>query len=386
MGFLPHGSGCPPSLPGLAPGSPLPRQQQSGRSGCQTCRAGFFLPLVILAAVGIAFLFVTMTTLSQGTRSTMQHANQRQTCFQIAFAGCSRMLAKLQEIPWSQRVCLNAPYRERGQRFGGGTYEAWVENVSGKPDQVDISILAQFAGLKALYFWRIRRIDSVLNLSGQFRLVLFTSPDVENFPAGGGNRLQEQVEALLAERESNRPHSEETAAILAGETDVGRVVSILGGRAPVNPPPPVGGVNPPRLPVLANFPTMLPPGPSPAGEILGELPIVGVPFAGVPGDPRASPEPGTPPEGTTSAGEGEAVTNRHRYSYAHGAPDGCPRNGWFFETDDLGKTSTCQDCGKSLRFYMAYCYHLDANDDYVGHCDKRYSVYEQVPDRCPNLP
>jgi hypothetical protein len=256
-------------------------------------QSGLVIPLVLLAILGVAFMVMTLTQLTRSNLTGLQHSNARQICFQIAFSGCSRILAMLQEKPWSARMCKTDPFKENGVSLSGGSYDSWVENTPGKPDQVDISILAHYAGKRQFYFWRVRHYDTLLNLSGRFRLVAFSAGDPATYPGSGGSGLADYVDGILADRATNRGKSEETAALLVGKRNVAQVARILGARPPIDPPIAIGEDDvPSAMPRPTGFQPDLPAAGNPAEGILAQLPKVTRP---VPGAPDGKPRPVNPP-------------------------------------------------------------------------------------------
>jgi len=56
-------------------------------------RAGFVIPLAMLAAMCFAFFLYTVSSMSRGYRSQVLHMNNQQLAFQIATSGFARIQA-----------------------------------------------------------------------------------------------------------------------------------------------------------------------------------------------------------------------------------------------------------------------------------------------------
>jgi|GEM_PF-2501620 len=244
-----------------------------------SARAGIMLPLAIFASLAIGFLAYFLNTMNQSYRNQINHFNKHQITFMIAYSAFSKILAKVQNAPWSERFFKTRAVRENQIALFGGEYDSYVEN-STKEYQADIYIQSQYGGYTCLYFWRIVYNDSVLDISNRIQTIFFGAFSPDNFPSdkprgindatfttgtgtGGNNNpggnystgsasstMAAKVDHIISERKRNNRQANEKAAYIAISDRLQEIVNLLSGRpkdAPNVPSTPEGTAEPPPL-------------------------------------------------------------------------------------------------------------------------------------------
>lgn len=198
-----------------------------------SARKGFAIPLTIVAAIVVLGFVFSMTTLNQGLKTQVFQTNNQQLSFIMAYSAYSRLVAKIHTFSWAERPFLNAPYVENRVALQGGYYDLLAEDTWGKNFQADIYIRTELAGIKKLYYWRIKFNDDILDVSNRIIVEAFLNGDPNDFPTTGGPRpLAGRVNNVLAERKQNQQPSDQLAHEISKLKSEKEILNKLAGKTP----------------------------------------------------------------------------------------------------------------------------------------------------------
>lgn len=198
-----------------------------------TARKGIAIPLTIVASIIVLGFVFSMTTLNQGLKTQVFQTNNHQLSFIMAFSAYSRLLAKVHTFSWAQRPFLSEPYMENKVAIQGGYYDLLAENTAGKDFQADIYIRTDLAGIKRLYFWRIKFNDDILDVSNRIIVEAFLNGDPNDFPNKNGPRpLAGKINNILAERKQNQKASDDLATEVSRLQNEKEILQKLAGKKP----------------------------------------------------------------------------------------------------------------------------------------------------------
>ncbi len=245
---------------------------------------GYALLLALCAAVSLTFFGFTVSVMNQGLRTQVQHTNEQQVSFQVAYSGFQRVLARIYLKPWEERFFKSAPVAENGLSYLGARYDLYVENAPGAPNQADIYARVTVVKTPRVYVWRVEHIPDLLD-PAQLKTLLFSEIDAKNFPAGGTS-YGSKITQLLTDRKNKRPQAEQMIQTLTTLTDIRDIAQVLGARPPALPPV---------------FRLGLPPPPTGLPNLYGTLPAFNPGgLTSPPGFPGSTGEPTAPTTQTDS--------------------------------------------------------------------------------------
>lgn len=197
-------------------------------------KRGYVLFLVIFAAISLAFFVISVGSMNRGLRSQVTHTKQMQHSFQIGYSGFQRVVGRLFLKPWEERFCKGTPVAESGFSLYEGTYETYVADVAGVPNQVDIYVRVRLDGVVRSYVWRIEHIPALLD-SAYYRTIYFGEPPSNDFPSGSTPSYSQVINDLVTKRKLNQPAAEDARTKIAGVNTVKDVAVVLGAPTPVIP-------------------------------------------------------------------------------------------------------------------------------------------------------
>jgi len=248
---------------------------------------GYVLLLAVAGAVAVAMFGTTLLSLNQGYRSQVMHTKEMQASFQVAYSGYQRILARLFLKPWEERFFKGTPVAENGLSLQEGTYDTYVTDAPGKPNQADIYVRVVMTGSKGSgvprnYVWRIEHVPDLLD-SQYCRTIFFGEVHPDSFPSGSTPTYSDTISQLVKKRDENATSALNLAAQLVGLTDLPAITGLLGA-PPANLP---AGLDLPA-PQSTTVPPGLtdPPPPAPASATMGDSLIAGKPKKAYPGSEK----------------------------------------------------------------------------------------------------
>lgn len=224
-------------------------------------KGGFVYLLIILAVLAVSVFLLTVGNLNDSFRQQVNHVAHKDVAFEMAYSVLSGIMARIYTNPWSDRFFAAGPVSVMNKSILDSKYDFLVEDSPGRDHQFDAYIRIDLLGKKRLFFWRVGYHDNILEVSRHFSKIFFTTIDENKFPSGSGNRISDEVDKILENREKNREKAELTSKVLKGSNNSKDIAELINAPTPKFPDNDFPDFNPisPKAPEIVSIPGVAPP-------------------------------------------------------------------------------------------------------------------------------
>jgi len=190
-------------------------------------KSGFVFPLIIMAALSMAFLIFYVRSMSSGYSNQILHVDETLRTRAIADSALSEVLAKVRLKPYNERFFSPSPYQAMNVSLLDGSYDVFVCDTPQKPNCADILIMAKYNRAKSLYFWRYKFETTLLDPWGKMYPIVFSplKPELSEYnPA-----VVDYVNSIINERKKNRQTAISKGEKLKGQRSLSQHIAVLNG-------------------------------------------------------------------------------------------------------------------------------------------------------------
>jgi len=170
--------------------------------------SGFVFPLILFASLAVGLFILTLTQYQSANRVKLQHLNDYQGAFNIAWSALVEVLADIQAKQWSNRSFKSGP-KDKSASLFGGSYNLRVADHDVAQYLFNVKVRVSFKNKNHLFYWRMKYNPNLLDFTNLFIPVCYD--DMLDEPGAAPGDIDAIVDDMLETREENREKAEEIA-------------------------------------------------------------------------------------------------------------------------------------------------------------------------------